>query len=106
MANFIGGFVVGASSAVESRLLICSHRGNEVESSRTGFRLLLRKWDWRKRSPSRRPSPPGEGEARTLPGIFTPFGVEYLHGNSRRRLRGEGPRGRSPTELGCERKIS
>src|SRR5438874_13257090 len=23
--------------------------------------LLLRKWDWRKRSPSPRPSPPGEG---------------------------------------------
>src|SRR2546429_613728 len=48
--------------------------------------LLLRKWDWRKRSPSPRPSPPGEGEARTVPGIFTPFGVELLHGDSRRRL--------------------
>src|SRR5438093_100143 len=49
--------------------------------------LLLRKWDWRKRSPSPRPSPPGEGEARTVPGIFAPFGVELLHGDSRRRLR-------------------
>src|SRR5437870_10439170 len=49
--------------------------------------LLLRKWDWRKRSPSPRPSPPGEGEARTVPGIFTPFGVESLHGDLRRRLR-------------------
>src|SRR5207302_2175865 len=29
-----------------------------------------------KRSPSPRPSPPGEGEARTVPGIFTPFGVK------------------------------
>src|SRR5256885_2305509 len=28
--------------------------------------LLLRKWDWRKRSPSSRPSPPGEGEARPV----------------------------------------
>src|SRR3989440_9403899 len=25
---------------------------------------------------------PGEGEARTVPGIFTPFGVELLHGDS------------------------
>ena len=39
-----------------------------------------------KRSPSPRPSPPGEGEARTVPGIFTPFGVELLHGDLRRRL--------------------
>src|SRR5439155_22661721 len=73
--------------------------------------LLLRKWDRRKRSPSprlrgpkpirsssaellrrakARPSPPGEGEARTVPGIFTPFGVELLHGDSRRLLRGSG----------------
>ena len=28
----------------------------------------------------------GRGEARTGPGIFTPFGVELLHGDSRRRL--------------------
>src|SRR5437879_4246326 len=40
------------------------------------------------RSPSPRPSPPGEGEARTVLGIFTPFGVELLHGDSRRLLRG------------------
>src|SRR5436190_23727322 len=33
-----------------------------------------------------RPSPPGEGEARTVPGIFTPLGVELFHGDSRRRL--------------------
>src|SRR5947207_11881270 len=52
--------------------------------------LLLREGDWRKRSPSPRPSPPGEGEARTVPGIFTPFGVELLHGDSRRLLRGSG----------------
>src|SRR5207302_1972275 len=32
------------------------------------------------RSPSPRPSPPGEGEARTVPGILTPFGVELLQG--------------------------
>src|SRR5437773_1127035 len=31
---------------------------------------LLRKSDWRKFSPSPRPSPPGEGEARTVPGNF------------------------------------
>src|SRR5437016_5685184 len=34
----------------------------------------------------RSPSPPGEGEARTVPAIFTPFGVELLHGDLRRRL--------------------
>src|SRR5205823_7812318 len=32
-------------------------------------------------------SPPGEGEARTVLGIFTPFGVELVHGDSRRLLR-------------------
>src|SRR5437762_2288732 len=30
---------------------------------------------------------PRRGEARTVPGIFTPFGVELLHGDLRRRLR-------------------
>src|SRR5947199_10836629 len=28
----------------------------------------------------------GRGKARTVPGIFAPFGVELLHGDSRRRL--------------------
>src|SRR5438034_6304640 len=31
---------------------------------------LLRKSDWRKFSPSPRPSPPGRGEPRPVPGIF------------------------------------
>src|SRR5438046_6229966 len=36
------------------------------------------------------PLPQERGEARTVPGIFTPFGVELLHGDSRRLLRGSG----------------
>src|SRR5439155_11422646 len=35
----------------------------------------------------RRPSPPRTGEARTVPRIFTHFGVTLLHGDSRRLLR-------------------
>src|SRR5438046_7906784 len=49
MANFIAGVVVGAPNAVESRLLICSQRGNEVgKSSRTDFRLLTSAATWRR----------------------------------------------------------
>src|SRR2546423_12362576 len=44
--------------------------------------LLIRKWDWRDARPHPGPLPPGEGEARTVPGIFTLFGVELLHGDS------------------------
>ena len=44
----------------------------------------VRRWVFDVGCSSPRPSP---RRARTVPGIFTPFGVELLHGDSRRRLR-------------------
>src|SRR5438034_2214375 len=44
------------------------------------------------------PLPQERGEARTVPGIFAPFGVELLHGDSRRLLRGSW---RARAGLGC-----
>src|SRR2546426_5222016 len=35
--------------------------------------LLIRKWDWRDARPHPGSLSPGEGEARTVPGIFTPL---------------------------------
>ena len=63
-----------------------AHR-RHLSDSGFGFRAaeseLPPKMGLEKRSPSPRPSPPGEGEARTVLGIYTPFGVELLHGDLR-----------------------
>src|SRR6266513_5591141 len=42
--------------------------------------LLIRKWDWRDARPHPGPLPQERGEALTVPGIFTLFGVDLLHG--------------------------
>ena len=61
-----------------------AHRGHEPDRHPSPCPLPARRGEGGRRPGEGRFM--GRGEARAVPGIFTPFGVELLHGDSRRRL--------------------